>query len=81
MKFGIKDLVIGEPSQEGGRGLYVRNGKAIFQAKMLDLRKVVLDQRENTLQEDLNQMAAKPNDDFKSNPLAEIGLPFYPTLI
>jgi hypothetical protein len=76
MKFGIEDLLIGEPpSQEEGRGLSTRNRKVIFQARMLDLRKVVAPvEREKTLQETLNQMAAKLNDDFKfTDSPAEIG--------
>lgn len=71
-KFGLADLVIEDPSP-GHRSLYSRSGKALLEARILDLRKVATDQRQERLRSSMNQMVAALREDLKSAPSAEVG--------
>lgn len=72
-KFGLKDVIIEEPSK-GGKDLYSLDGRVVIQARFIkDFRQFQPLTPAEALQDQLADLVSKLRQDFDNNPSATTG--------
>jgi hypothetical protein len=71
-KLGIKNLIMNEPSK-GGADLITTDETVVVQARLIDMRKVQLNQEQIVINQELIDMVEQLQYDFQKHPLAHTG--------